>query len=122
MLQSLETEILKKGGYSVYEYDVGDIVSVTFHGNNAEGQIIKIYSSGAVLLHPLYISEKLGYECIVVQPEDIKYVIELEEEMEEEELPKPWLITLMEIIMPLEYWCLAPIGLSILIFLIQQLI
>lgn len=108
----------------MYEYDVGDIVSVTFHGSNTEGQIIKIYSSGAVLLHPLYIDERLGYECIVVQPEDIDYVIELEEETEEEDelSDNYWFITIMERIMPLEYWCLTPIGLSILIFLIQQLI
>lgn len=107
----------------MYEYEIGDIVSANYRRNNIEGQIIKIYSSGAVLLHPLYIDERLGYECIVIQPEDINYVIELEEETEEDELPNDyWFITLMETVMPLEYWCLAPIGLSILIFLIHQLI
>ena len=107
----------------MYEYDVGDIVSVTFHGSNTEGQIIKIYSSGAVLLHPLYIDERLGYECIVVQPEDIDYVIELEEETEEEdELPNNyWFINLMETIMPLECWCLMCIELAIRIFIIHQI-
>lgn len=109
----------------MYEYDVGDIVSVTFHGNNTEGQIIKIYSSGAVLLHPLYIDERLGYECIVVQPEDIDYIVDIEseEEIEEDELPNDyWPVILLETIMPLEYWCLAPIGLAILIFLIHQIV
>ena len=58
------------------EYMVGDVVSVLFHGSDTEGEILKIYPSGAVLLAPLYYDEEFGRECIVVEPQDIEYVIE----------------------------------------------
>lgn len=102
------------------EYVVGDVVSVLFHGSDTEGEILKIYPSGAVLLAPLYYDEEFGKECIVVEPQDIEYIIESQDA--QLATLDTVLSMLMERIMPLEYWCLAPIGLSILIFLIQQLI
>lgn len=101
------------------EYMVGDVVSVLFHGSDTEGEILKIYPSGAVLLAPLYYDEEFGRECIVVEPQDIEYIIESQDA--QLATLDTVLSMLMERIMPLEYWCLAPIGLSILIFLIQQL-
>ena len=103
------------------EYMVGDVVSVLFHGSDTEGEILKIYPSGAVLLAPLYYDEEFGRECIVVEPQDIEYIIESRTDTQLTTLDTA-LSMLMERIMPLEYWCLIPIGLSILIFLIQQLI
>lgn len=102
------------------EYMVGDVVSVLFHGSDTEGEILKIYPSGAVLLAPLYYDEEFGKECIVVEPQDIEYIIESQDA--QLATLDTALGMLMERIMPLEYWCLIPIGLSILIFLIQQLI
>lgn len=102
------------------EYMVGDVVSVLFHGSDTEGEILKIYPSGAVLLAPLYYDEEFGRECIVVEPQDIEYIIESQDA--QLATLDTVLGMLMERIMPLEYWCLIPIGLSILIFLIQQLI
>lgn len=103
------------------EYMVGDVVSVVFHGSDTEGEILKIYPSGAVLLAPLYYDEEFGRECIVVEPQDIEYIIESQTDVQLATLDTT-LGMLMERIMPLEYWCLCCIGLSILIFLIQQLI
>lgn len=102
------------------EYVVGDVVSVLFHGSDTEGEILKIYPSGAVLLAPLYYDEEFGRECIVVEPQDIEYIIESQDA--QLATLDTVLSMLMERIMPLEYWCLTPIGLSILIFLIQQFV
>lgn len=102
------------------EYMVGDVVSVVFHGSDTEGEILKIYPSGAVLLAPLYYDEEFGRDCIVVEPQDIEYIIESQDA--QLATLDTVLSMLMERIMPLEYWCLIPIGLSILIFLIQQFI
>lgn len=102
------------------EYMVGDVVSVVFHGSDTEGEILKIYPSGAVLLAPLYYDEEFGRECIVVEPQDIEYIIESQDA--QLATLDTVLSMLMERIMPLEYWCLAVLAIGIILGIIRHII
>ena len=118
MLQSLETEISRKEDKTIVTLPIG--TKVSFRYPNTEeivfGRVIKNYSDGDLAVMS-------SDDTIIISPEDLVYVgYWYDDEFGKPEAFDSLLIDLMESIMPLENWLLSCIGLSVLIFLIQQLI